>query len=110
MRAGATQVEPLEWSSILSPANQRTESKELIECLFAVVNVSTVETKLLLEIQRRDHLGRNNQVANARRICFQLVEHVVRKLFATSGPVALLQLVRCKLNVDRHHVFPGRCE
>src|SRR5262245_23026435 len=110
MCARATQVEPLEWSAILRPTNQRTKSEKLIQCLFAMVNVSTAETKLLLEIQWRDHLRRNNQITKARRVSFQLVEHVVRKLLASSGPVALLQLVWRKLNMDGHHMFARRCE
>ena len=63
MRARAAEVKSLERRSILRPANQRPESEELIERLFAVVNVSAAETVCLFEIARRDHLASNDQIA-----------------------------------------------
>ena len=105
MRAGAAQVQSLKRSSILRPANQRTEREKLIERLFAVVNVSAAETVSLFEIERRDYLAGNDQIAQARGVVFQLIDHVSSKLVSTCGPIALPQLVRRELNVNRHHVF-----
>src|SRR5215813_15475146 len=108
MSARAAQVESLEWRAILRKTNQRTKSKKLIESLFAVMNVSTAQTVLLFEIAWRDHLAGHNQLADLRRVSFELVDHVARKLVATRGPIAVVQLVWRELSVNRHHVFARR--
>ena len=92
MRARAAQVKSLEWRAILRPANQRTKSEKLIECLFAVVNVSTAQTIRLFEIDRRDHLRSYDHFADARRVSFEFVDDVVRKLLAARGPISFLHL------------------
>src|SRR5205085_11868045 len=60
MRPRAAQVESFQWRSILRPTDQRPESEELIQTLLAVMHMSASETVLTFEIQRRDHLSRNN--------------------------------------------------
>src|SRR5262249_34296035 len=76
-----------------------------IERLLAVMNVSAAETVALLEVERRDHLTRNDQVADPWRVLFQLSDRVCGKLFSTCGPITLLQFVRRELHVNRHHMF-----
>src|SRR4029078_53077 len=108
MRACATQVKSLERCAVLRETNQRSKSKKLIESLFAVVNVSAAQTVLLFEIMRRDYLAGHDHLAELRRVGFQLVDDVARKLITTPRPITLLQLVRRELSVNRHHVFARR--
>src|SRR4051794_13308481 len=110
MRARAAQIESLERRAILRETNQWTKSKKLIESLFAVMNVSTAQTVLLFEIVRRDHLAAHNHLTELRRVGFELVDDVARKLITTPRPVAFSQLVWRKLRVNRHHVFACRRE
>src|SRR5215213_2403398 len=110
MRPRATKIKPLERRSILRPTNQWPKSKKLIDRLFAVVNVPAAQAVSLFEIERRDYLSPNNQIAQARRVFFYLADYVVRKLVAPCGPITLFQLVRRKLHVNRHHVFACRRE
>src|ERR1044072_4461525 len=110
MRARAAEVKSLERRAILRETNQRTKSKKLIESLFAVVNVSTAETVLLLEIGRRDHLAGHNHFAELRRVGFELIDHVARKFITTPRPILFSQLVWRELRVNRHHVFARRRE
>ena len=57
MRARAAEIQSLEWCSILRPTNQRSERKELIERLLAVMNVAAAQSVSLFQIERRDHLA-----------------------------------------------------
>src|ERR1041385_2982440 len=108
MCSRAAEIQSFQRSSVLRPTDQRTESKELIQTLFAGMKVSAIETVSPFEIQRRDHLSRNDQVTNAWRIHFQLRNNVLSKLVLPRGPIALSEFVWCKLRVDRHHVFTRR--
>ncbi len=110
MRAGAAKVKSLERRSILRPADQRSESEKLIERLFAVMNVSAAETVSLFEIERRDHLAGNDQIAQARRIRFQTDRSRCPQTLPDAWSNRLLQFVRRKLHVNRHHVFARRRE
>src|SRR6185369_4635248 len=108
MRAGAAKIKSLKRGSILRPADQRPEGKELLECLFAVMNVAATEPVLHFEIQRRDNFLSNDQVADAGRVSLEFIDYDARKLIAPRGPIAFFQLVRCKLHVDRHHMLSRR--
>src|SRR5687768_2399679 len=110
MRAGATKVQSFKRRAILRPSNQRPERKKLIDCLFAVMNMPAAEPVSLLEIERRDYLACNNQIAQAGRVSLQLPDHLVRKFFTPRGPITLFQLIRRELHVNRHHMLACRRE
>ncbi len=105
MRAGAAQIQSFKRCAILRPADQRSKRKKLIERLFAVMDVSTAETVGLFEIERCDYLAGDNRLTQTRSILFQLIDHIIRKLVSTRGPIALPQFVRCELDMNRHYVF-----
>ena len=108
MRACAAEVKSFEWCAILRPADQRSKREKLIERLFTVVNVSAAESVGLFEIEWCDHLAGDDQVAHARSVRFQMVDHTPRKLFTPRIPIAMLEFLRSKLHVNRHHVFALR--
>src|SRR5258705_9617843 len=98
MCTGATQVKSLQGRSILGPTNKRSEGKNLVESLFAVMNVSATKAISLLEIEWGDYLSRENQLFQLRRVPRQKIDDRVGKLVTTSMPIAFFQLVRRKLN------------
>ena len=60
MRACAAEIESLDRSSILRPADDWAEGEKLIERLFAVMNVSAAQSVCLFQIKRRDDLPGDN--------------------------------------------------
>ena len=109
MCARAAEVESFERRSILRPANQRPEREELIDRLFAVVNVSAAETVRLFEIARRDHLASDDR-SRSPGAYFSNCAITLSANSSRRWSNRLLQLVRRKLHVNRHHVFARRRE
>src|SRR5690349_10718199 len=74
------------------------------------MNVSAAEPELLFEIEWCNHLARHNHLTQTRRVRFELIDHIARKLVAPRRPVAVFQIVGRELHVNRHHVFACGCE
>src|SRR5258705_827779 len=100
MRAGATKIKPLDWSSILRPTDQGAKREKLIERLFAVMNMPATHSVSLFQIERCDHLPCNNQFLQIRSITAQNINYIVGKLFTSGVPIALFQFVSHILNVN----------
>src|SRR5437870_2337240 len=69
-----------------------------------MMNVSAGQPKLAFETYRRQHLSRDDQLFQIRRVIGQSVDDDVAKFFAPRIPIAILYLVWSKLCVNRHHV------
>jgi hypothetical protein len=110
MRARAAQIESAQRRPVLGPSKQRSEGEELIERLLTVVDVSARQPIRLFEIDWRQYLFRENQLAEAGCVLLNLIENCCRKVFALRIPVGALQFIRSKLNVNAHHVLSFGCE
>ncbi len=88
VRAGPAQIEFIDRSSIPGPAYQRPKCKKLIECLFAVHDMSATQSESLLQIQRRYDLTTNDQLLKIRRGFCQAIDYRIAKLLAPRIPIA----------------------
>ena len=66
-----------------------TEKKELVQCQFALKNISLRETEFLLEIPRGDDLAVEDDVFQIRRVFAQRIDYRVAERFAFLRPRAI---------------------
>src|SRR5262249_2410150 len=65
MRAGAAQIEILDRRRGAGPREERTADEQLIERQLAVEDVAAGEAVVALEVERRDHLARDDRRGEA---------------------------------------------
>ena len=99
-----TKIQTVDGSSILSAAEKRAEGKELIQCMFPVKDVATGYAVEPLQIDGRQNLASNDVVANFRCIIGKRFHNTVRQFITPRAPVAMFQLIRGVLHVNRHDV------
>src|ERR1041384_1732744 len=80
MRRRPAHVKVLDRRAILRPTRRRTQKEELLERQLALEDVPLRQTKLTLEIQRRQHLTIANQALEVWRVLGNRVDHRVAKL------------------------------
>ncbi len=106
----ATKIQAMNRSSVLSPAEERPKSKELIERMFPMKDVAAGQAVSPLQIERRQHLASGNGIADLRRVVGKRFDNGVAQLMTARTPIAAFQLIRRVLNVNRHNMGAGGCK
>jgi len=89
MRARAAQVKPCNRRPILRPSRHRTIEKKLLQIQLAMEDVAFRQPVSSFEIQRRQHLARNNCLWNVGRILGNLLDHAISEQFTIVVPRTL---------------------
>src|SRR4030095_10004678 len=94
MRAGAAQIQPADWRTILRAANHRSKREELIERHLAMMNVAAAESVRRLEIERRDHSLSDHKALYVGRLFRQRIHERVAKFLTPRIPSGYARLRR----------------
>src|SRR5437899_7495386 len=109
MCTGTKKIQTMNRSSVLSPAEERPKSKELIERMFPMKDVAAGQAVSPLQIDRRQHLASGDGIANLRRVVGKRIDNGVAQLMTARTTVAAFLLIRRVLNVNRHNMGAGGC-
>src|SRR4051812_26652895 len=75
MRGGAAHVQIADRRAVLRPSRGGPEKEELFERQLTLKDVAFRESKLPLDVERRQHLAMKNDVADVRRVLGNRVDH-----------------------------------
>src|SRR5687767_7317460 len=98
MRRRAAHVQISDGRLVLGPTRRRSQKEKLLKCQLALEDVSFRKPKVALDIERRQHLPVQDQVANVWCVFGDRVDYCVTKLLTFVVPVSLLQVVGRVLN------------
>src|ERR1700690_2756468 len=107
VRTCAAEVEAAYGCSILRPARNGTHEKKLFEREVAVKNISLGEAVGALEIERREHLPRENRFRNVGCVVANFSDDAIAEQLALFIPRSLPQLVGNVLDEGGHDVLAG---
>src|ERR1700691_4630612 len=110
MRSVAAQIKVLNGCSIARPVEQRTHGEELIERELTVEDMAAGKAVGFFEILGGDDLVAQDDLREIRRVLRDRLHHGFPERRALAFPVAVFELVRRVLHIDRHYLLPGRGE
>src|SRR5262249_24173165 len=90
------------------PAGNGTQEKQLIESEFAVKDVAFRQRKVMLQVERRQNLTVQNDLAHVRRVLRQRIDDRITESFALPPPRSLRKRVRRVLHETREDVLARR--
>ena len=93
---------------VVGPTRNGPEEEQLFQRELALKDVAFGEPELALEIERRQHLAMEDDVADVRRVLREGVYDGVAKRFALLVPRAACQCIRSVLHEARQNVLAGR--
>src|SRR4051794_1708893 len=86
MRRRAAHPQVPERRRVLRPPGRGAQEEQLLERQLALEDVALGETEIALEIERRQYLPMQNDVADVRRVFRDRIDHGVAKRLALGVP------------------------
>ena len=87
MGRGSAHVELLDRRGVLRPARHRPQEEQLFERQLALEDVAFRQPEVPLDVERRQHLAMEDQVADVRRVLGNGVDHRVAERLALQVPL-----------------------
>src|SRR5580704_5173823 len=110
MRAGAAQIQTMDWSSVLRPSGQGTHEEKLLQPQVAVENVAFGQAVRTLEIERREHLARKDHTGYVGRVFSNFPDYAVAEQFPFLVPGAFAQPIGNILHEASQDVLAFGCK
>src|SRR5713226_7204973 len=108
MRRRAAHVKIANRRTVLRPTRRRPQKEKLFQGKLTLKNISFRQSEFTFEIERRQDLPMQNDVADIWRVLGDRIDYRVAKLFALIVPRSFLQVIRRVLNEAGHNVFARR--
>ena len=87
MRGRTAHIKVANRRAVLRPSRHRAQKEQLLQREFALKDVAFRQAELALDVQWREHLTMNNDVAQIRRVFRDGIDHRIAELFALLVPV-----------------------